>query len=149
MSSRIIGVDLVPIKAVRGAVTLTEDITAQQCRDRLRKESGGSLFDVVLNDGAPNVGGAFATEMYTQVRPPLHSSALPQLWRPGARSYLGALPKPRLRASLECTFCLHSSVGTPQPCGMRRNPVQREPGLRSILCSMRRVAACLRGSCDC
>lgn len=68
ISARIIGVDLVPIKPVRGALTLTEDITAQQCRDRLRKESSGSLFDVVLHDGAPNVGGAFATEMYTQVR---------------------------------------------------------------------------------
>eukprot|EP00892_Ulva_mutabilis_P005880 jgi/Ulvmu1/3664/UM017_0078.1 len=66
MSARIIGVDLVPIKAVRGALTITEDITAQQCRERLRKESAGSLFDVVLHDGAPNVGGAFATEMYTQ-----------------------------------------------------------------------------------
>jgi AdoMet-dependent rRNA methyltransferase SPB1 len=69
LSSRIIGVDLVAIKPVRGAATIVEDITTQQCRDRLRKESAGSLFDVVLHDGAPNVGGAFATEMYTQVCP--------------------------------------------------------------------------------
>ena len=78
MSARIIGVDLVPIKPVRGALTITEDITSQGCRERLRKESAGSLFDVVLHDGAPNVGGAFATEMYTQVPPPPASSREPR-----------------------------------------------------------------------
>lgn len=67
-SSRIIGVDLDPIKAIKGVTTLVDDITTQKCRDRLRKESKGSLFDVVLHDGAPNVGGAFASEQYTQVR---------------------------------------------------------------------------------
>lgn len=68
ISARIIGVDLVSIKPVRGAQTFVEDITTTSCREKLHKESGGSLFDVVLHDGAPNVGGAFATEMYTQAR---------------------------------------------------------------------------------
>lgn len=67
LSARIIGVDLVPIKPVRGVQTFVDDITTTSCRTKLHKESGGSLFDVVLHDGAPNVGGAFATEMYTQV----------------------------------------------------------------------------------
>ena len=66
LSARIVGVDLDPIRAVRGATTLVDDITTQRCRERLRKVSEGSLFDVVLHDGAPNVGGAFATESYTQ-----------------------------------------------------------------------------------
>jgi hypothetical protein len=68
ISARILGVDLEPIKPVRGAKTIVDDITTQRCRERLRKESEGSLFDIVLHDGAPNVGGAFATEMYSQVR---------------------------------------------------------------------------------
>lgn len=68
LSARIVGVDLDPIKPVRGVRTIVDDITTQRCRERLRKESEGSLFDVVLHDGAPNVGGAFASEMYTQVR---------------------------------------------------------------------------------
>lgn len=67
LSARIVGVDLDAIKPVRGARTIIDDITTQRCRERLRKESEGSLFDVVLHDGAPNVGGAFASEMYTQV----------------------------------------------------------------------------------
>ena len=68
ISARILGVDLEAIKPVRGARTIVDDITTQRCRERLRKESENSLFDVVLHDGAPNVGGAFASEMYTQVR---------------------------------------------------------------------------------
>lgn len=43
------------------------DITTSQCRQLLKKEAAGSLFDVVLHDGAPNVGGAWSTELYTQV----------------------------------------------------------------------------------
>lgn len=45
------------------------DITTAQCRQLLKKEAAGSLFDVVLHDGAPNVGGAWSSEAYTQVRP--------------------------------------------------------------------------------
>jgi AdoMet-dependent rRNA methyltransferase SPB1 len=43
------------------------DITTQQCRQLLKREANGSLFDVVVHDGAPNVGGAWASEAYTQV----------------------------------------------------------------------------------
>lgn len=38
----------------------------QACRQALRKEAGGNLFDAVLHDGAPNVGGAWSNEAYTQ-----------------------------------------------------------------------------------
>lgn len=66
LSARIVGVDLVAIRPVRGATTFVGDITTAACRERLRRESGGSLFDVVLHDGAPNVGGVFSSEQYTQ-----------------------------------------------------------------------------------
>lgn len=32
----------------------------------IKKESGGSMMEVVLHDGAPNVGGVWASEAYTQ-----------------------------------------------------------------------------------
>ena len=85
LSARVIGVDLEAIRPVRGAKTLVEDITTQKCRDRLRRESEGSLFDVVLHDGAPNVGGAFATETYTQAALVLDACKLAcEFLRPGA-----------------------------------------------------------------
>ncbi|GAB4820618.1 hypothetical protein N2152v2_007664 [Parachlorella kessleri] len=66
VSSLIIGVDLDPIKPIRGVKTIVGDITTQKCRQIIKKESGGSLMDVVLCDGAPNVGGAWSSEAYTQ-----------------------------------------------------------------------------------
>jgi AdoMet-dependent rRNA methyltransferase SPB1 len=40
---------------------------SQETRAALKKEANGSMFDVVVHDGAPNVGGAWANEAYTQV----------------------------------------------------------------------------------
>jgi AdoMet-dependent rRNA methyltransferase SPB1 len=66
VGSQILGVDLAPIKPIRGVKTFIGDITTQKCRQAIRKESGGQLMDVVLHDGAPNVGGAWASEAYGQ-----------------------------------------------------------------------------------
>ena len=66
VGSTIIAVDLLPIKAVRGVKTLIGDITTQECRHMIKKETKGDLIDVVLCDGAPNVGGAWSSEAYTQ-----------------------------------------------------------------------------------
>eukprot|EP00955_Chlamydomonas_euryale_P096494 365015-Chlamydomonas_euryale.AAC.2 len=38
----------------------------QACRTALKKEAKGSKFDCVVHDGAPNVGGAWSNEAYTQ-----------------------------------------------------------------------------------
>lgn len=66
VGSMVIGVDLLSIKAIRGVKTLIGDITTQECRHMIRKETDGNLIDVVLCDGAPNVGGAWSSEAYTQ-----------------------------------------------------------------------------------
>lgn len=66
IGSMVIGVDLLPIKAIRGVKTLIGDITTQECRHMIRKETDGNLIDVVLCDGAPNVGGAWSSEAYSQ-----------------------------------------------------------------------------------
>ncbi|GLC72047.1 hypothetical protein PLESTF_001198400 [Pleodorina starrii] len=66
VGSLILGVDLAPIKPIRGVKTLVQDITTQQCRAAIKREAGGAKMDVVLHDGAPNVGGAWASEAYSQ-----------------------------------------------------------------------------------
>ncbi|CAM6085316.1 unnamed protein product [Calypogeia fissa] len=69
VGSLIIGVDLVPIRPIRGAFTLQEDITTAKCKaaiKKLMKEQGHNVLQVVLHDGSPNVGGAWTSEATSQ-----------------------------------------------------------------------------------
>ncbi|KAL1697293.1 Spb1 C-terminal domain-containing protein [Schizophyllum commune] len=65
-NSVIVGVDLVPIKPIPRVVTFAADITTTHCRNLLRGELKDWKADVVLHDGAPNVGTAWIQDAYTQ-----------------------------------------------------------------------------------
>lgn len=69
VGSLVIGVDLDPIRPIRGAISVQEDITQPKCRALVKKlmsENGCRAFDLVLHDGSPNVGGAWAREATSQ-----------------------------------------------------------------------------------
>lgn len=65
-NSIILGVDLVPIKPIPRVITAAEDITTERCRKWLREQMKDWKADVVLHDGAPNVGTAWAQDAFTQ-----------------------------------------------------------------------------------
>ncbi|EJD03897.1 FtsJ-domain-containing protein [Fomitiporia mediterranea MF3/22] len=66
VNSIIVGVDLVPIRPIPRVSTFAADITTPQCRNLIRGELKDWKADVVLHDGAPNVGTAWVQDAYSQ-----------------------------------------------------------------------------------
>lgn len=62
----IIGVDLAPIKPIPHVTTFVSDITTPHCRQQLRANMHDWKADLVLHDGAPNVGSAWVQDAFTQ-----------------------------------------------------------------------------------
>lgn len=73
---RIIGVDLEPIKFIGDVDTFVADITSEECRMRLKEILGVHRADVVLHDGAPNVGTSWENDAFNQNLLVLHSLKL-------------------------------------------------------------------------
>jgi len=66
VGSMVIAIDLVPIKPLPGVKTFQADITTQRCRNLLRAELTGWAVDVVVHDGAPNMGTNWDADAYMQ-----------------------------------------------------------------------------------
>lgn len=64
--SLIVGVDLNPIKPIPHVTTYVTDITTPQCRQLIRSTLHDWKADLVLHDGAPNVGSAWVQDAFTQ-----------------------------------------------------------------------------------
>ncbi|MBW0505943.1 hypothetical protein O181_045658 [Austropuccinia psidii MF-1] len=75
-NSLILGVDLVPIKPIPKVVTASQDICTESCRKWLRSELRDWKADVVLHDGAPNVGTAWVQDAFSQSQLVIHALKL-------------------------------------------------------------------------
>jgi len=71
-----IGVDLDKIPPIKGCVTFQCDITTPKCVALIKKELKHFQADVVLNDGAPNVGTDWNLDAYAQIELSLHALKL-------------------------------------------------------------------------
>ncbi|KAL8785502.1 MAG: hypothetical protein Q9213_003328 [Squamulea squamosa] len=66
VNSLIVGVDLAPIKPIPRTTTFQGDITSDKCRATIRSHFKTWKADIVLHDGAPNVGTAWVQDAFSQ-----------------------------------------------------------------------------------
>jgi len=66
VSSVILGVDLVPITPIRNVITFQADITTKECSELIENNLANWKADVVLHDGAPNIGKNWLHDSYGQ-----------------------------------------------------------------------------------
>ncbi|KAL3797501.1 hypothetical protein HJC23_009865 [Cyclotella cryptica] len=74
-STTILAVDILPIRKLnsKNVITLIGDITTEKCKAAIRSEMQGAGADVVLCDGAPNVGASYDRDAYQQNELALHA----------------------------------------------------------------------------
>jgi AdoMet-dependent rRNA methyltransferase SPB1 len=63
----IVAVDILPIRHIgQNVITLVGDITTNECHAKIKQTLSGASADVVLCDGAPNVGANYDRDAYAQ-----------------------------------------------------------------------------------
>ena len=62
----VIAVDILPIRPIRDVITIIGDVTTEECRVNIRKEMQNHKCDLVLSDGAPNIGFDYMRDAYEQ-----------------------------------------------------------------------------------
>mmetsp|Transcript_24827 Transcript_24827/g.44650 ORF Transcript_24827/g.44650 Transcript_24827/m.44650 type:complete len:1047 (+) Transcript_24827:68-3208(+) len=72
-STTIVAVDILPIRKMKSVISLVGDITTEKCKAAIRSEMQGAGADVVLCDGAPNVGASYDKDAYEQNEIALHA----------------------------------------------------------------------------
>ncbi|KAL3770529.1 hypothetical protein ACHAWO_002246 [Cyclotella atomus] len=74
-TTTILAVDILPIRNLnsKNVITLIGDITTEKCKAAIRAEMQGVGADVVLCDGAPNVGASYDRDAYDQNELALHA----------------------------------------------------------------------------
>jgi len=86
LTCEIYGVDLADIKPVPHTQTFIGDITLPKTLRHMRHLMQNKKADVVIHDGAPNVGGNWTQDAYSQIELVLHSIRMatdlmaPQAW---------------------------------------------------------------------
>ena len=76
VGSLIVGCDLAPIKAIPRCSTFIGDITTDKCAQQLKVELKTWKADLVLHDGAPNVGTSWVQDAFSQAELVLSSLKL-------------------------------------------------------------------------
>jgi len=66
VNSTLVGVDLCPIKAIPHVDTIEGDITTKKTMTQVKNVLRGQKCDVVLHDGAPNVGANWLKDAFSQ-----------------------------------------------------------------------------------
>lgn len=76
VNSLIVGVDLAPIKPIPNVISFQSDITTDHCRSQLRGYLKTWKADIIMHDGAPNVGMAWTQDAFSQAELVLQSFRL-------------------------------------------------------------------------
>jgi len=72
-SNILLAVDILPIRKIPNVITIIGDITTDKCKAQIKSQLQTAMADVVLCDGAPNVGASYDKDAYEQNEIALHS----------------------------------------------------------------------------
>lgn len=126
VSSLIVGVDLDPIRSIPNVRAFQEDITTASCRTAIKGAMQGWKADVVLNDGSPNVGGAWTKDAYGQAELSLMALKLAiEFLRPGGLFITKVFRSQDSNSLLWVARQLFDRVDATKPSASRSSPIVR------------------------